>query len=153
MVLSKLEERERQFDGQRVHRVNTGFLSRTREEHEAEVLGSKITMLVEDNEGLKSEKDELEKANKGVNAHMTKLRDEKSTWQKNIYFELLENHKRPRDGGITTEPAEAKRRVDSASHTSPTISERMRYQDPHPTFQFQIIHQQHQQFKPIQIDS
>jgi hypothetical protein len=48
-VLNKLEEHERQLDGQRTHRVNTGFLSRTQEEHEVEVLGSRIIMLEEDN--------------------------------------------------------------------------------------------------------
>ncbi len=97
IVQSKFEERERerQLDGQKTHRVNTGFLSRTRDEHEAGVLGSKMTMLVEDNEGLKSERDELEKANKGAKEQLTKLREEKSSCQKK-YFELLQNHKRLR---------------------------------------------------------
>jgi hypothetical protein len=68
-VLNKLEAHERKLDGQREHTVNTGFLSRTRKEHEAEVLGCRITMLEEDNKSLTSERDELEKLNKGVKDH------------------------------------------------------------------------------------
>jgi len=46
--------------------LDRGFLSCTREEHEAEVLGCGTTVLEEDDEGMKSDKDELEKANIGA---------------------------------------------------------------------------------------
>jgi hypothetical protein len=53
-ALSKLEEHERCLEGQRDHRLSRGFLSRTREEREAELLEAKITVLSEGNENLKS---------------------------------------------------------------------------------------------------
>jgi hypothetical protein len=81
VVLNKLEEHERKFDGQREHRVSIGFLSRTREEHEAEVLSCRITMLEENNKSLESERDELVRLNKGVKDQMAVLRDEKTSWQ------------------------------------------------------------------------
>ena len=84
-ILRKLED-ERQLEGQRSHRMDTGFLSRIREEHEAEALGSKITLLKEDNEGLRSERDELEKGNIGAQKQMPKLKEEKASWQQKYFL-------------------------------------------------------------------
>jgi hypothetical protein len=106
-VINKLEEHERKLDGQREHRVNTGFLSRTREEHDAEVLGFRITMLEENNKSLESERDELARLNIGVNDQMAKLRDEKTSWQ-NKFLAMLEGNKRPRSDDVDS--SEAKRR-------------------------------------------
>ena len=64
----------------RPHRLDRGFLSCTREEHEAEVLGCGTTVLEEDDEGMKSDKDELEKANIGAQRLVKKLEEEKA-WQ------------------------------------------------------------------------
>ncbi len=114
-VLNKLEEHEKKLDGQREHRVNRGFLSRTREEHEAEVLGFRITMLEENNKSLESERDELARLNKGVNDQMAKLRDEKASWQ-NKFFAMLEGNKRPRSDD--TDSSEAKRRSSISNSTS-----------------------------------
>ncbi len=89
-------------------RLDRGFLSRTREEHEAEVLGCRITVLEEDDEGLESDKDELEKANTGAQRLVEKLEEEKA-WQ-NKYLSLLEGNKRPREEDPGTK--EAKRRLE-----------------------------------------
>ncbi len=120
---NKLEEHERQLDGQRTHRVNTGFLSRTREEHEAEVLGSRIIMLEEDNKSLKLERDELEISNKGVKDQMTILRDEKTSWQ-NKFFAVLEGNKRPRSED--TDSSETKRNEVSHFRRHFTVIEHFR---------------------------
>jgi hypothetical protein len=63
-VLNKLDEHEKLLEVQREHRTTRGFLSATREEHDAEIAGCRIIALQEDNEGLKSERDKLEGANK-----------------------------------------------------------------------------------------
>ncbi len=114
-VINKLEEHERKLDGQKEHRVNTGFLSRTREEHEAKVLGFRITMLEENNKSLESERDELARLNKGVNDQMAKLRDEKASWQ-NKFLAMLEGNKRPRSDAVDS--SEAKRRSSISNSTS-----------------------------------
>jgi hypothetical protein len=79
-ILQRLSDHERQLENQKTHRLDRGFLSRTRE-HDAEVLGHRITVLREDNEGLKSERDDLEKANIGAQKLVEKLKEEKSSWQ------------------------------------------------------------------------
>jgi FtsZ-binding cell division protein ZapB len=114
-VLNKLEEHERKLDGQKELRLNNGFLSRTREEHEAEVLGFRITMLEENNKSLESERDELARLNKGVNDQMSKLREEKASWQ-NKFLAMLEGNKRPRSDD--TDSSEAKRRPSISKSTS-----------------------------------
>ncbi len=116
-VLNKLEEHERKLDGQREHRVNTGFLSRTREEHEPEVLSCRITMLEENNKSLESERDELVRLNKGVKDQMATLRDEKTSWQ-NKFLAVLESNKRSRSED--TDSSEAKRRSGISESTSIT---------------------------------
>ncbi len=47
------------LDDQRDHRMERGFLSKTRDEHEAEVITHKLTALKEDNENLTSERDDI----------------------------------------------------------------------------------------------
>ena len=54
-VMMKLEEHSAMLDDQRNHRVERGFLSKTRDEHEVEVIAHKLTALKEDNENLTSE--------------------------------------------------------------------------------------------------
>jgi hypothetical protein len=49
-LLQKLSDHQAQLDNQKNHRLDRGFLSRTREEHAAEVLGHRTTVLKEDNE-------------------------------------------------------------------------------------------------------
>jgi FtsZ-binding cell division protein ZapB len=94
-VLNKLDEHEILLEVQREQRTTRGFLSATREEHEAEIAGCRITALQEDNEGLKSERDELEGANKKLKEQFEKLRGEKAAWQEK-YLDLL-GQKRPRE--------------------------------------------------------
>jgi hypothetical protein len=67
--------RKKKLESQKSHTLDRGFLSRTREEHEAEVLGCRITVLEEDNEGLRSERNELEKANIGAQKLVTKFKE------------------------------------------------------------------------------
>ena len=94
-ILNKLDEHERILEDQKGHLAARGFLSVTREEYEAEVAGHRIIALQEDNDVLKSERDEMESANKKLKEQFEKLRGEKASWQTK-YFELLAG-KRPRD--------------------------------------------------------
>ena len=94
-ILNKLDEHERILEDQKEHLAARGFLSVTREEYEAEVAGHRIIALQEDNDVLKSERDEMEGANKKLKEQFEKLRGEKVAWQTK-YFELLAG-KRPRD--------------------------------------------------------
>ncbi len=87
-------------------------MSRTREEHTAEILGHKITVLMENNEELKNERDDLEKANISAQKLVTKLKEEKTLWQ-NKFLNLLEGKKRPREENA--EISESKRRADPKS--------------------------------------
>jgi FtsZ-binding cell division protein ZapB len=75
--------------------LDRGFLSRTREEHAAEVLSHRITVLKEDKEELKSERDDLAKANVGAQKLVAKLKGEKASWQEK-YLNLLEGNKAQR---------------------------------------------------------
>jgi hypothetical protein len=120
-VLRKVNERERQLEGHRSHRIDTGFLSRTREEHEAEFLSSKITMLKENDEGMRSERDELEKANIGTQKLMSTLKEEKASWQ-DKYFNLLEGNKRPRDDDLELTEAKRRSEITSANTSSDNSS-------------------------------
>jgi hypothetical protein len=110
----------------RPHRLDRGFLSCTREEHEAEVLGCGTTVLEEDDEGMKSDKDELEKANIGAQRLVKKLEEEKA-WQ-NKYLSLLEGNKRPREEDLETTKARRRSEINSSkismdnSSTTVTIS-------------------------------
>ncbi len=111
-LLQKLSDHEAQLDYQKNHRLDRGFLSRTREEHAAEVLSHRITVLKEDNEELKSERDDLAKANVGAQKLVAKLKGEKASYQEK-YLNLLEGNKRPRDEEPDT--SDAKRRSDARS--------------------------------------
>jgi hypothetical protein len=73
-LLQKLSDHETQLDNQKNHRLDRGFLSSTREEHAAEVLSHRITVLKEDNEELRSERDDLAKANIGAQKLVAKLK-------------------------------------------------------------------------------
>jgi hypothetical protein len=72
-------------------------------------------VLKEDNEELKSERDDLEKANIGAQKLVTKLKVEKASWQKK-YLNLLEGNKRPREEESDT--SDAKRRSESNSSST-----------------------------------
>ena len=113
-VLRRLKEHEAKLDHQKNHRLERGFLSSTREEHAAEVLTHRITVLKEDNEELRSERDELTKANEGARSLVIKLKEEKISWQEK-YLELLKS-KRPRDE--EPDSSNAKRRSDAKSPTT-----------------------------------
>ena len=95
-ILDKLDEHEKILEDQKEHCSARGFLSVTREEHEAEVAGCKIMALQEDNEGLRNERDEMEEANRKLKEQFDKLRKEKAVWQ-GKYLELLAQ-KRPLEG-------------------------------------------------------
>jgi hypothetical protein len=110
-LLQKLSDHETQLDNQKNHRLDRGFLSSTREEHAAEVLSHRITVLKEDNEELRSKRDDLAKANIGAQKLVTKLKGEKISWQEK-YLNLLKN-KRPREKEPDT--GDAKRRSDTKS--------------------------------------
>ena len=114
-LLQRLKDHEAQLDHQKNHRLERGFLSSTREEHAAEVLTHRITVLKEDNDELRAERDELTKANQGARSLVIKLKEEKISWQEK-YLELLKT-KRPRDE--EPDSGNAKRRPDAKS---PTIS-------------------------------
>ena len=107
--MMKLEEHSAMLDNQRDHRMERGFLSKTRDEHEAEVIAHKLTALKEDNENLTSERDELEGSLKLAKRNNDKLKVEKKAWQ-DKYLELLKGDKRPRDEparGLLREKAQA----------------------------------------------
>jgi hypothetical protein len=110
-LLQKLSYHETQLDNQKNHRLDRGFLSSTREEHAAEVLSHRITVLKEDNEELRSERDDLAKANIGAQKLLAKLKGEEISWQEK-YLTLLKN-KRPREEEPDT--GDAKRRSDTKS--------------------------------------
>ena len=99
-IINKLDEHEKKLEDQKEHLTTRGFLSVTREEHEAEVAGYKIIALQEDNEALKNERDEMEGANKKLKEQFERLRGEKAVWQTK-YLELLAC-KRPRDELLDT---------------------------------------------------
>ncbi len=86
-------------------------MSSTREEHAAEVLTHRITVLKEDNEELRSERDDLAKANHGAKKLLIKLKEEKISWQEK-YLNLLKT-KRPREE--EPDSGDAKRRPDAKS--------------------------------------
>jgi hypothetical protein len=94
-VMNRLDDHERLLEDQREHRTTRGFLSTTREEHEAEIAGSRIIALQEDNEGLRNERDELEGSHKKLKEQLEKLRGEKTVWQSK-YMDFL-GQKRPRE--------------------------------------------------------
>ncbi len=68
-LLQKHGHLEAQLENQKAHRLNIEFLSRTRGKYQAEVLEHMITVLKEDNEELKTERDDLAKANEGAQKH------------------------------------------------------------------------------------
>jgi hypothetical protein len=111
-ILRRIGESEAQLEEQKTHRLDGGFLSITREEHTAEILGHKITVLTENNEELKNERDDLEKANISAQKLVTKLKEEKTLWQ-NKFLNLLEGNKRPREENAET--SGSKRRADPKS--------------------------------------
>jgi hypothetical protein len=111
-ILRRIGESEAQLEEQKTRRLDGGFLSRTREEHTAEILGHKITVLTENNEELKNERDELEKANISAQKLVTKLKEEKTLWQ-NKCLNLLEGNKSPREEN--EEASGSKRRADPKS--------------------------------------
>ncbi len=53
-------------------------------------------MLTENNEELRTERDDLEKANLDAQKLVAKLKKEKTSWQ-NKFLALLEGNKRPRE--------------------------------------------------------
>jgi hypothetical protein len=110
-LLRRLSDHEAQLDHQKNHRLDRGFLSSTRKEHAAEVLTHRITVLKEDNEELRSERDDLAKANLGARKLVIKLKEEKISWQEK-YLNLLKN-KRPREE--EPDAGDAKRRSDAKS--------------------------------------
>jgi hypothetical protein len=114
-LLQKLSDLEAQLDNQKNHRLDRGFLSHSREERAAEVLGHMITVLKEDNEELRSERDDLEKTNIGAQKLVAKLKGEKASWQEK-YLNLLEGNKRPRDEEPGT--SDAKRCSDTKSSST-----------------------------------
>jgi hypothetical protein len=110
---------------QREHRTARGFLSKTHEEHEAEIAGSRIIALQEDNEGLRNERDELEGSHKKLKEQLEKLRGEKTVWQ-GKYLDLL-GRKRPREeqpdsSGKKHRPGELIQASSSASPAPPPSS-------------------------------
>ncbi len=106
-VLNKLDEHEKLLEVHREHRTTRDFLSTTCEEHEAEISGSRIIALQEDNEGLKNERDELEGAHKKLKEQLEKVRGEKTVWQ-DKYLALL-GQKRPRkEQSDSSEEAQAR---------------------------------------------
>jgi hypothetical protein len=78
VIVGKLGEHEKQLDGQIKHRALTGFLSRTREERESEILESRITILKEDKESLVSERNALERSHQEMRAELSKVTEERS---------------------------------------------------------------------------
>jgi len=115
-ILKRVNENEARLEEQKFHRVDGEFLSRTREEHTAEVLGHKITVLTEHNEELRTERDDLEKANLNAQKLVAKLKEEKASWQ-NKFLNLLEGNKRPREED-TLEEASSRSKHKSVGNTS-----------------------------------
>ena len=118
VVLRKLEEHERCLEGQRNHRVCMGFLSRTREECESELLEARITALSEDKANLQSQHDELTRTNCANKEQIIKLKKEKASWQVK-YMQLMT--KRPREED--SEPESAKRIAEDRPIPAPATSE------------------------------
>jgi hypothetical protein len=118
-VVGKLEEHERCLEGQRDHRLVRGFLSRTREENESELLEAKLVMLKENNEDLQAQRDELKRANTSNNEQISKLMKEKAAWQKR--FMDLAATKRPREE--SAEPGPSKRATGDRPDLSQDSSE------------------------------
>jgi hypothetical protein len=67
-------------------------------------------VLTENNEELKTERDDLEKANLSAQKLVARLKEEKALWQ-NKFLNLLDGNKRPREGDTDTN--ETKRRAES----------------------------------------
>jgi hypothetical protein len=120
-ILRRVNDSEAQLENQKVHRVGREFLSRTREEHTAEVLGHKITVLTESNEELKAERDNFEKTSIGAQKLVAKLKEEKALWQKK-YLHLLEGSKRPREDDSVHEQVKRRSQSRSASTLEETSS-------------------------------
>ena len=118
-VVGKLEEHERCLVGQRDQRLVRGFLSRTREECESELLEAKLVMLEENNEDLKAQRDELKRTNTSNNEQINKLMNEKAAWQKR--FMDLAATKRPREENEESVPS--KRVTGERPDPSPAPSE------------------------------
>ncbi len=111
-ILRRVSDNEKQLENQKVHRTDREFLSRTREEHAAEVLGHKLTVLKENNVELKAERENFEKTSTGAQKLVAKLKEEKALWQKK-YLHLLEGSKRPREDD--SDDGQTKRRTESRS--------------------------------------
>jgi hypothetical protein len=100
--IGMLEEHEQCLEGQRDHRLCRGFLSRTREECESELLEARITALQENNEDLQSQHIELKRTNSANKEQIRRLMKEKASWQ-DKYMQLVAQ--RPREEGANPEPA------------------------------------------------
>jgi hypothetical protein len=118
-VIGELEEHEQCLEGQRDHRLGRGFLSRTREECDSELLEARLVMLEENNEDLQAQRVELKRTNTSNNEQISKLMKEKAAWQKR-FIELAAT-KRPREEGADPEPS--KRAAGDRPDQSPASSE------------------------------
>jgi hypothetical protein len=118
MAMDKSEEHERYLEGQRDHRqARFFFLSRTRDECEAELLEAKIVVLSEDNTNLKAQHEELARTNNMNKEQVITLLKEKVLWQEKCLQLML---KRPRDED--EQPESAKRTAEDGPKPAPVTS-------------------------------
>jgi hypothetical protein len=114
VILRKLDENDRILEQHKDHRLSRGFLSRTRDEHEAELYEARITALSEDNENLRSQHDELTRIHNASKEQISKLMKSSANWREK-YLHLMA--KRPRVEG--EEPVPAKRTAEDRPDSTP----------------------------------
>jgi hypothetical protein len=117
VILCKLDENERILEQHKDHRLSRGFLSKTRDEHEAELYEARITALSEDNENLQSQHDELTRIHNASKEQISKLLKSSANWR-GKYLHLMA--KRPREEGV--EPESAKRAAEDRPDSAPVAS-------------------------------
>jgi hypothetical protein len=118
VILCKLDENDRILEEHKDHRLSRGFLSRTRDEREAELYEAKITALSEDNENLQSQHDELTRTHNASKEQISKFLKARASWREKC-LQLMTN--RPRENGM--EPVSAKRAAEDRPDSAPVASE------------------------------
>jgi hypothetical protein len=81
VILCKLDANDRILEQHKDHRISRGFLSRTRDEREAELYEARITALSEDNENSQSQHDELTKIHNASKEQISKLMKSSTNWR------------------------------------------------------------------------
>jgi hypothetical protein len=118
VIIGRLDEDDRVLEALKEHRMDRGFLSRTREEREVELYEARITALSEDNESLQAQLGELTRTHNASKDQIVKLQEGRTKWQRKCLTLMA---KRPREDDVG--PGSAKRAAENRPNPEPATSE------------------------------